>query len=269
MVRVLRNLGASFVVPVFVVSTLLAASPEAAGQTPEPTPDPTAPFFSGDTLHEVKIDINTKDWDLLRQNFTDKTYYPCNFTVDGTIIRDVGIRPRGNGSRSKDKPGLRVDFNRYREQLFLGVLTAVILDNVTQDQSMIRERVSMATFQRMGLPAPRETHAKVYVNDVYLGMYAFVEEINKNYLKRVYGGTVGAVENDGYLYEYEWVRPLLRRVPWGRISPLTASCSNPRRTRMRRWRSCTIGSTRWCARSTRRMKATTRRSWGRASISTP
>ena len=35
-------------------------------------------------------------------------------TWNGMTVRDVGIRSRGRGSRSGNKPGLRVDFDRYR-----------------------------------------------------------------------------------------------------------------------------------------------------------
>lgn len=210
MPRVLRKVGASFVVArrivaIFMLSTVLVAGSVASGQTPPaPTPDPSDAFFNPDKLHELRLFIKDTDWALLGQNFRDNTYYMTEFTWNGESIEDVGIRSRGNGSRSSNKPGLRIDFNRYREQMFRG-MKAFVLDNLVQDQSMIRERVSMATFARLGLPTPRETHAKLYVNDHYIGMYAIVEEVNKDFLKRVFGGTVGNIENDGYLYEYKWV----------------------------------------------------------------
>ena len=59
------------------------------------------------------------------------------------------------------KPALRIDFNRYvAGQEFLG-LKSLALDNLWQDPSMIRERLAMQIFQRMGLRAPRESHARV------------------------------------------------------------------------------------------------------------
>ena len=73
------------------------------------------------------------------------------------------------------KPGLEVNFAHYSSRgQFLG-LRALVLDNLTTDPSMIRERVAMAFLRRLGVPAPREVHAKLYVNGEYFGLYVIVE----------------------------------------------------------------------------------------------
>jgi hypothetical protein len=65
----------------------------------------------------------------------------------------------------------------------------------------------MAMFRRLGIPAPREAHARLYVNNTYSGMYAIVEAIDKGFLGRNLGAdNHGGVENDGYLYEYDYVK---------------------------------------------------------------
>lgn len=66
---------------------------------------------------------------------------------------------------------------------------------------MVKERVTMRFFERMGLPAPREAHARLYVNDQYVGLYAIVESVDKRFLRRNFR------EDDGYLYEYDWQEP--------------------------------------------------------------
>jgi hypothetical protein len=53
----------------------------------------------------------------------------------------------------------------------------------------------------MGIAAPREAHARLFVNNEYIGLYAIVESIDKRFLERVFG------EDDGYLYEYDWSEP--------------------------------------------------------------
>src|SRR5262249_35024514 len=59
------------------------------------------------------------------------------------------------------------------------------------------ERVVMEVFSKLGIPAPREVSATVYVNGDYYGVYTVLETINKAFLQR----TVG--EDGGYLYEYQ------------------------------------------------------------------
>jgi spore coat protein H len=182
-----------------VLLTLLAivVSVPAAAQTADD-------FFNPNVLHRIDLLVNSRDWEKLKANFQLNDYYPADLRWNGITVRNAGIRSRGLGSRNAEKPGLRFDANRYTSgQTFLG-LKSFILDNLTQDPSGIRERVAMRFFERMGLPAPREAHAELYVNNQYSGVYALVESIDKDFLKRVFGERDGDTENDGYLFEYEY-----------------------------------------------------------------
>src|SRR5262245_3900872 len=112
----------------------------------EPVVDITAPFFDDSVLHELRLWINSRDWTTLKTNFQSNTYYPADFQWGGVTTRNVGIRSRGNGSRSGIKPGLRVDMDRYAStQKFLG-LKSFILRNNTQDPSQMHEWLSMNFF---------------------------------------------------------------------------------------------------------------------------
>jgi hypothetical protein len=56
----------------------------------------------------------------------------------------------------------------------------------------------MLLFRRMGLPAPREAHAKLYINNAYAGLYTIVQSVDKTYLKDTFN------EDEGYLYKYDY-----------------------------------------------------------------
>jgi len=156
------------------------------------------PFFDDSVLQELRFTINSKDWGTLKENYLSNEYYPCDFTWRGQTVRNVGIRSRGTGSRSGVKPGLRVDFDRYTSgQRFLG-LKSFVLRNNTQDMTNLHERLSMQIFRRMGAETSRETHAKMYVNDQYVGLFTVVEAVDKDFLKRYLG------EDTGYLYKYDY-----------------------------------------------------------------
>lgn len=163
-------------------------------------------FFDDSAVRDINLLINSRDWAALKSNFESNTYYPCALTWNGLTVRNVGIRSRGSGTRSPVKPGLRVDFDRYSvSQTFLG-LKSFVLDNQLQDRSMLKERIAMRFFRRMGIPAPRETHVRLLINDQYVGLYAAVESIDKGFLGRTFGADEdGGVENDGYLFEYDWL----------------------------------------------------------------
>ena len=162
-------------------------------------------FFNDTSLHDVHLAVNARDWQALKEHDDENTYYPADLTWNDLTVRNVGIRSRGKGTRNGVKPGLRVDINRYISNLqFLG-LKAFILDNAYSDSTLVRESVTMKMFARMNVTAPREAHARLYVNNEYVGAYVIVESIDNTFIARVFGPREGAVENGGYLFEYEHI----------------------------------------------------------------
>jgi len=164
-------------------------------------------FFDPGTLHEIRLEVNPADWRLLKQDYLLNTRYACEFhwAFNGqeVPVPQIAIRSRGQGSRSGIKPSLDVEFDYYdTRQTFLGLQSVVLRAN-TQDASMMHERVSMELMRRMGLPAPREAHAKLYVNGEYAGLYTIVEPVQRSFLRRVYGQDSGALYNyqyNGFFY---------------------------------------------------------------------
>ncbi len=155
-------------------------------------------FFNDQVLHRIDLYVNSKDWQRLVANYLTNDYYPADMEWRDLTVRNVGIRSRGTGSRSQTKIGLLVVFDRYTTgQRFLG-MQALVLDNLVQDPSFIHESTAMTFLRAMGISAPRESFAVLYVNNTYVGVYALVEDINEVSLPRFVG------ENTGYLFEYRW-----------------------------------------------------------------
>lgn len=161
-------------------------------------------LFASQTLQRIDLWVNSTDWAKLKADFQVNTYYPADVVWNGQTVRNVGIRSRGRGSRSGNKPGLRVDLDHYSTgQKFLG-LKSFVLDNLTQDASGIHETVATGFYARLGVPVSREIHTRLYVNNEYAGLYALVEAVDKDLLARVFGSIDGNVQNDGYLYEFKY-----------------------------------------------------------------
>lgn len=185
-----RSLLGHFLIGLF----LLIAATSAQAQTADD-------LFNESVMQTLEITIHSRDWDTLRVNFTSNDFYPADVAWNGVRVRNVGIRSRGLGSRSGVKPGLEVNFTHYSSRgQFLG-LHSLVLDNLTTDPSMIRERVAFALYRRLGIPAPREVHANLYVNGDYAGVYVIVEPVDTVFLQRWLS------ENSGALYEYHWLTP--------------------------------------------------------------
>jgi len=160
-----------------------------------------AHLFDRDTVQEIRLSLNSRDLQHLREHYGEDTYYIADFEWRSIRVRNVAIRSRGGASRNPSKPALRVDFNRYTTgQRFLG-MTALVLDNVWQDGSFVAESTAFAFFERMGQAAPRTAFCRLFINNAYHGVYAIVESVNDDFIKRFFGKDVG------YLFSYQYNGP--------------------------------------------------------------
>ena len=154
-------------------------------------------LFDRNAVQEIRLFINTRDLDQLRTKFREDIYYVVDFQWRNMRVRNAAVRSRGGVSRNPSKPALRIDFNRYTTgQRFLG-LKALVLDNLWQQPSFVTESTSMAFFDRMGQPAPRLSFCRLYINNVYHGVYTIVEAVDTEFLARTLG------DNSGYLFSYQ------------------------------------------------------------------
>ncbi len=203
---------------IFLVSCVLAFSSLSFAQTQDD-------LFNGDILHEIRIYIDPADWATFHAtNFTclDQDFralegevisplprVECHFPIEfhwkfqGRDITgpQVSISSHGKGSRSNIKPSFTIDFARYESRnTFLGLRKIVLRAN-TQDASMMHERLAMTFFRRLGMPASREVHTRVFINDEYAGVYTITEAVDPVFVQSNFG------ESDGFLYSYEYAFP--------------------------------------------------------------
>jgi spore coat protein H len=153
-------------------------------------------LFDQSVLHEIRIFINARDLALLREHYTENTQYPADLHWGSVRVPNVAIRSRGFGTRSSKKLGLQIDFAHYASRQRFAGLKSLVLKNLLQDPSMVREPLAMAMFSRMGQPAPREAFCRLYINGIYEGLYVLVEDVDDQFLERTLGS--GA----GYLFEF-------------------------------------------------------------------
>jgi spore coat protein CotH len=173
-------------------------SPSAAAEPPAATAPAGAPIFGQASLHEARLDMDRSAWEALRRNYLSNQWYSADFSVDGVAVRQVGVRSRGSGSRREDKPGLKVEYDKFvPAQEYYGY-KSIDLDNFATDASMLRERLSFLVFEAMGIAAPRTSYARLTVNGEYWGLYGLVEPVSKPFLSARFG------EKSGTLFDYEW-----------------------------------------------------------------
>ncbi len=178
-------------IAVVLTLVVLGGRGPAAAQTVDDLFDPS-------TVQDLRLLVHSRDWQELKDTFKENTFFPAEMSWRGLRQQNIGVRSRGLGSRSAVKPGLLLRFDRYAtDGRFLGLRT-LVLDNLTQDPSMMKEVLGMQLYRRLGLPAPREAFVRLYVNNTLLGLYGVVEDIAEPFAQRTFG------ESSGTLYEYDW-----------------------------------------------------------------
>jgi len=180
-------------VALVLVAGVVITTPRARAQARTSLFDPTV-------MHDISMWMNSRDLETIRVHYDLNTHYPVDFETAGTTVHNVSVRSRGGGSRNASKLGLLVEFSRYATGQTLQGHRTLVLDNLWQDPPMLRERVAMALFAKMGVPAPLEAPARVSINGTRQGVYSIVESLDAQFLTRVGAG-------DGYLFEYHWLQP--------------------------------------------------------------
>jgi len=177
-----------------IAVALLALPPAARAQST----DAAAAFFDDTVIHEIRLQVNSRDWQEMKDHWQEEINFPADFRWNDQVVRNVAIHSRGVGSRRPNKLSFHVSFDHYTTgQTFLG-LHAFILRNNAQDASNMRERLSMLFFRNLGLAAEREAHTRLYVNNQYVGLYTIIETYDTDFLQKNFG------ENAGRLYEYKF-----------------------------------------------------------------
>jgi spore coat protein H len=152
-------------------------------------------LFTNNLIREVRLTIREEGIRELRRD--TREYVRATIKEGQTVYTNVGVHLKGSGSfRPIDqKPAFTVKFNKFVEdQNFYG-LTKISLNNAVQDPSYIREMLCTELFREAGVPVARVTHARVFLNDRYLGLYTLLEGLNKPFLHRNFK------DRKGNLYE--------------------------------------------------------------------
>ncbi|MCB0794606.1 MAG: CotH kinase family protein [Flavobacteriales bacterium] len=116
-----------------------------------------------------------------------------DLTINGTFLPDVGVRYKGYSSYGPDriKNPFNIKLNHVNAgQRYQGV-DKLKLSNVIQDPSFVREALSYEV-ARDYMPASRANFARVYVNDVYIGLYTNVESVDAQFLDIHFGERDGS-----------------------------------------------------------------------------
>ncbi len=161
----------------------------------EVKPYPGAPLYAPNVLRTIFLDFESPDWETeLEAFYRTDVEIPTKLTMDGKSYPDVGVRFRGNTSYMMAGPDGKRPLNlsmdmAHKGQDLLGFRTLNLL-NSAEDPSFLRTVLSLQ-IARDYMPAPRANFVRLVVNGENWGVYANVEQFNKDFLEANYGTKKG------------------------------------------------------------------------------
>lgn len=150
-----------------------------------------------------EITVDAVAWQAMLDNAEAEEYISADVTINGTTIKNVGIRPKGNSSLNSiakddetDRYSFKIKFDEYvADQTWLG-LDKIVLNSNFSDATSMKEYLSYDIMNYIGVDTPLYSYADISVNDKTWGFYLAIEDMDSGYMDRVYNG-------DGELYKPE------------------------------------------------------------------
>ncbi|MDU7337291.1 MAG: CotH kinase family protein [Clostridium sp.] len=143
----------------------------------------------------VEISADPEKWQAMLDNASQKEYISADVTINGTTIKNVGIKPKGNSSLKaiaenddSERYSFKIKFDEYVDgQTWMG-LDILALNNNYSDATSMKEYLSYDIMNYIGVDAPLVSYANISVNDKSWGFYLAVEALDSSYLERTKNG---------------------------------------------------------------------------------
>lgn len=159
-----------------------------------------ANVFVEDKVVDVKITIPDSDFQDMLDHASDEKYHSASVDYNGKTITNIGIRTKGNLSlRSvvqmddSDRYSFKLSFDEYISGQNLYGLDKINLNNNYSDASYMREFLTYEMSEMLGLPTPKHSFVRIYVNGKYKGLYLAVEQVDDSFIESHYEDTTGTL----------------------------------------------------------------------------
>ena len=171
-------------------------------------------IFGTDSVAEITLTIDRSEWNTLLENYDTNPKNEDCIHADFKMTKgeytwqaeDIGMRLRGNTSRIRPQQGdnyyqahFKIDFEEWieddtiEEGKLAGCMKGIILKRFKDDPTYVREVFGYNFFRKNGIwTAPRAGYTRLFINiieedgkptELDYGVYAMIEEINKQFLK--------------------------------------------------------------------------------------
>ncbi|MCF0259690.1 MAG: CotH kinase family protein [Erysipelotrichaceae bacterium] len=150
-----------------------------------------------DTSKVHTVDIVMDDWDTFIQNCESEEYSPATVVIDNEKVGNVGLRAKGNTSLTNVKSmgserySFKIEFDQYEKGKTYKGLDKLCLNNLIQDNTMMKDYLVYQMMREMGVEAPLCSFVYITVNGEDWGLYLAVEGVEDSFMSRNYGNDAG------------------------------------------------------------------------------
>lgn len=150
-----------------------------------------------DTASVHTIDIVMEDWEGFLETAQGEEYSLCSLVIDGETYENVAIRGKGNTSLTQveqygnSRYSFKVEFDHYDNALSYYGLDKLSLNNLIQDNTMLKDYLCYQLMGSFGVDAPLCSFVYITVNGEDWGLYLAVEGVEESFLQRNYGSDYG------------------------------------------------------------------------------
>jgi hypothetical protein len=209
-----------------------APAPVESSLRKERKADDSDEFFGKGEIPRLKIDVDEIELGRLRGD--PRSYVHARIEENGkTVYADVGLKLKGAAGSFReldDKPAFTINVDKYDKQQEFHGLDKFHLNNSVQDGTYLHEYVCSMLMAAAGVPAPRITHARVWLNGRDLGLYVLKESFDRKLVKRHFRETDGNLYDGGFCQEIDvgLERDEGKGVPDGSdLRSLATACRDP------------------------------------------
>jgi spore coat protein CotH len=188
--------GAKALSALLIIISVIGLSGCVGQVTGQAADNSSAPFYP-DRVVTVRFVMTEENWTYLQEHAREESYVKADMWYDGELVPDIALRPKGNSSLSSAissgsiRFGLKADLNFFNAARNLDGVKKLNFNNGFSDPTFMREILSYELFEQMGLPTPRVAFVDLYVNDVHLGLYTMVEQIDQTFLAQHFADASG------------------------------------------------------------------------------
>lgn len=134
---------------------------------------------SAQELRDYYVTCDPGDFEYLLTHPQENTPIVCDFEYQSQIWEGLNLSLREGVYSTFPKKSFKLDF--AEEEPFAGRDVANLMAQYN-DPTFSRQYLTHDLFQRAGLPVSGTWFTRLYVNDVYIGLYLDVEEVDSTFL---------------------------------------------------------------------------------------